>query len=407
MFLSQVRRNGALGLVGYLVFAAGYLSIMGTPSSPPSSADHRRHSTRLRQGRHRRWPRAAARHRRHRHAAGYGVEGPGLPYLVGGLLFGIALFRARVLARWATVLLAVSGLVSAALSLMPDAFYRLLAYPNGIAMIGLGVSLWFSQRERSSVEANPSPAPSRPSSSRPARRPPPSPRSDEHSFAEAGQLPAELAGTGRSHCARHNPGDRRRPSPGPTVRRSGDDAGEPAVRRVALAGRGPHRQRRRVRARGRLPVRASPPAAPTGLAPQGRTRRRGRRAGGGALGAVAEPVLPAGARHPRRRVPAPAHVRRRAGGHPRPRVRRRPPPPIREAPGVDDPQLRDRPGGGHTGLHAGLRRRGLRHRGSRPGADAGRGVGDQPDGRGVGDPSPRTSSPSCSGPRREPAGALS
>jgi hypothetical protein len=40
------------------------------------------------------------------------------------------------------VLLAVGGVVSAALSFMPDAFYRLLAYPNGIAMIGLGYSLW-------------------------------------------------------------------------------------------------------------------------------------------------------------------------------------------------------------------------------------------------------------------------
>jgi len=25
---------------------------------------------------------------------------------------------------------------------MPDAFYRLLAFPNGIAMVGLGWSLW-------------------------------------------------------------------------------------------------------------------------------------------------------------------------------------------------------------------------------------------------------------------------
>jgi hypothetical protein len=33
-------------------------------------------------------------------------------------------------------------LVSAALSMMPDAFYRFLAFPNGIAMIALGVSLW-------------------------------------------------------------------------------------------------------------------------------------------------------------------------------------------------------------------------------------------------------------------------
>jgi hypothetical protein len=44
------------------------------------------------------------------------------------------------------VLLAVGGVVSAALSVMPDAFYRLLAYPNGIAMIGLGYSLWSTAR---------------------------------------------------------------------------------------------------------------------------------------------------------------------------------------------------------------------------------------------------------------------
>jgi hypothetical protein len=29
-----------------------------------------------------------------------------------------------------------------ALSVMPDAFYRLLALPNGVAMIALGYSLW-------------------------------------------------------------------------------------------------------------------------------------------------------------------------------------------------------------------------------------------------------------------------
>jgi len=71
----------------------------------------------------------------------------GVCYLAGGLIFGIALFRAHVLARWACVLLAVSGALSALLSKMPDAFYRLLAVPNGIALIGLGFSLWHVQRQ--------------------------------------------------------------------------------------------------------------------------------------------------------------------------------------------------------------------------------------------------------------------
>ena len=66
----------------------------------------------------------------------------GFAYLVGSLLFGIALYRARVLPRWAAALLAVAGLATAALALMPDAVYRFLAFPNGIAMIALGYSLW-------------------------------------------------------------------------------------------------------------------------------------------------------------------------------------------------------------------------------------------------------------------------
>ena len=40
------------------------------------------------------------------------------------------------------VLLAVSGVVTVALAVMPDAFYRFLAFPNAIAMIALGYSLW-------------------------------------------------------------------------------------------------------------------------------------------------------------------------------------------------------------------------------------------------------------------------
>ena len=63
---------------------------------------------------------------------------------LAGLVFGIALFRARVLARWAAVLLAVGSLVTVLLAVMPDAFYRFLAFPNAIAMIALGYSLWRS-----------------------------------------------------------------------------------------------------------------------------------------------------------------------------------------------------------------------------------------------------------------------
>jgi preprotein translocase subunit SecY len=61
-------------------------------------------------------------------------------------LFRAAAVAARVLARWAAALLAVGGLVTVALSVLPDAFYRFLAFPNGIAMAALGYSLWRTVR---------------------------------------------------------------------------------------------------------------------------------------------------------------------------------------------------------------------------------------------------------------------
>ena len=144
MYLSQVRRNGVLGLVGYLVLSVGYLLVLGTafaaafvlPEVAHTNPAYVNDVIDVTNGR--------------TSSADIGAmvavnRIPGFAYLAGGLLFGVALFRARVLARWATVLLAVGGVVTIVLSFMPDAFYRLLAFPNGIAMIGLGVSLWLSQ----------------------------------------------------------------------------------------------------------------------------------------------------------------------------------------------------------------------------------------------------------------------
>ena len=146
MYLRQVRQTGVLGLVGYLLFSAGYLVIMCTsfaaaivlPSiaeTDPSYVDD---------------VLAAATNGAATGDIGLlqnAIQVQGIGYLAGGLLFGIALYRARVLARWAAALLAVGGIVTLALSVMPDAFYRLLAYPNGIAMIGLGHSLWRVARQ--------------------------------------------------------------------------------------------------------------------------------------------------------------------------------------------------------------------------------------------------------------------
>jgi hypothetical protein len=145
MYLRQVRQIGVLGLIGYLVFSTAYLLILSTTFVPayvlPLLAD-------TNPGYVNDVLAVATGGTAQGDIGLLGIvfQVQGIAYLAGGLVFGIALFRARVLARWAAALLAVGGLVSALLAVMPDAFYRFLAFPNGIAMVALGYSLWRSVR---------------------------------------------------------------------------------------------------------------------------------------------------------------------------------------------------------------------------------------------------------------------
>ena len=152
MYLNQVRKHGLLGLVGYVVFAVGYLGIMCVTfaaayvlpevatSNPGFVNDAIVVNT--------------SRGTMHGDIGAFAtaIKVGGFAYLVGSLLFGIALYRARVLPRWASALLAVAGLATAALAMMPDSIYRLLAFPNGIAMIALGYSLWKVARTETDTE---------------------------------------------------------------------------------------------------------------------------------------------------------------------------------------------------------------------------------------------------------------
>jgi hypothetical protein len=148
MYLSQVRRNGFLGLIGYLLLGTGYLFIMSTsfvsayvlPSIAETDPSYVGDVIAAATG---------GTATGDIGLLGMAFQVQSLCYLAGGLLFGIALYRAGVLARWAAALLAVGGVVTVVLSVMPDAFYRLLALPNGIAMIALGYSLWREQRTSS------------------------------------------------------------------------------------------------------------------------------------------------------------------------------------------------------------------------------------------------------------------
>lgn len=71
-----------------------------------------------------------------------------LLYLLGTLLFGIALFRTHILSRWAAGLLAGSGpLAIIMVALLPHQLERLAAMPMGLALAWLGYTLWSERRE--------------------------------------------------------------------------------------------------------------------------------------------------------------------------------------------------------------------------------------------------------------------
>src|SRR6185437_13787849 len=153
MYLRQVRQTGILGLVGYLVFGAGYLVMMGIEFTGAYVLPSLAHT--------------APGYVNDVLAAGTGGTVTGdiglmqpafilssVGYLAGGVLFGIALFRARVLARWASGLLVLGTLATLAIPVLPHSFQRPLAVPVGVALIGLGISLWRDQRKTAAIAAD-------------------------------------------------------------------------------------------------------------------------------------------------------------------------------------------------------------------------------------------------------------
>ncbi len=152
MYLRQSRQVGLLGLIGYVLFGVGYLAMLGVevvgaavlPSIASTSPDYVNDVLAVATG---------------GHAAGdIGLMQPlisamGIGYLGGGLVFGLALFRAGVLARWAAMLLAVGSVSTLLIPVLPQVNQRIFAIPTGIAMVGLGYSLWRGQRTATTVPA--------------------------------------------------------------------------------------------------------------------------------------------------------------------------------------------------------------------------------------------------------------
>ena len=155
MFLRHRGRFGRLGRVGYSLLSIGFLAMLvqecmigyylpTIASSKPVYVQHVLNGAMA-------------------HGASSGIGAwqglfliAGVGYSLGGLVFGIALYRAGVLARWACVLLAYGTTSALALAALPESFSRPFAVPTGVALIGLGVSMW--RRERRQAEVVQAPA---------------------------------------------------------------------------------------------------------------------------------------------------------------------------------------------------------------------------------------------------------
>ena len=99
----------------------------------------------------------------------------GMGYSLGGVLFGIALFRAGVLSRWASALFAYGTVSALALAALPLSFSRPFAVPTGVALIGLGVSLWRDQHRQDRHRRRPRHHPGRAGGDPVSGSPPPVP----------------------------------------------------------------------------------------------------------------------------------------------------------------------------------------------------------------------------------------
>jgi hypothetical protein len=82
----------------------------------------------------------------------YGLSGF-VGYMLGGVLFGIALFRAGVLSRWPAGLLAVAAALTPLAALLPHEIQRLAGMPVGIAVAWLGYALLSERRGQASEPA--------------------------------------------------------------------------------------------------------------------------------------------------------------------------------------------------------------------------------------------------------------
>ena len=130
IYLRQVRQTGALGLIGYVLLSVGYLTILSVqvigvfvlPDLAARQPDYVNDVLAVATS-----------------SAPIGdvsqlqtLSHVGITYIIGGIVFGIALFRADILARWACVLLSVGAVATLATPLLPELTQRLSPFRSAL-----------------------------------------------------------------------------------------------------------------------------------------------------------------------------------------------------------------------------------------------------------------------------------
>lgn len=141
IYLRQVRESGVLGLIGFILFglffvlqsAFTFAEALIAPLIAAGSPEVTEDLIGLFAG-----------HVSQTELGALAVVAPfgALCYIGGGVVFGIALLRARVLSRSASILLIVAAAITPLASVLPHEVERLLAIPVGIALVWLGCSLF-------------------------------------------------------------------------------------------------------------------------------------------------------------------------------------------------------------------------------------------------------------------------
>lgn len=153
IYLRQVRESGLLGLIGYLLFslffvlqaaftfAEAFIAPLTAAGSPELTVDlislFTGHSAQTDLG------------------ALAVVPLLGVVfYVAGGVVFGVSILRARILSRWAAILLIAASAITPLAGVLPHDLQRLLAIPVGVALLWLGFSLWAEQQRNKPLPAS-------------------------------------------------------------------------------------------------------------------------------------------------------------------------------------------------------------------------------------------------------------